>query len=275
MRLAQSILVAIPVAVLVAMPAPPGAAAELRLEGALTQGGLLQGVAGPGARVTLDGRPLRVSPEGIFVIGFGRDAPKHAVLVVTYPDGRSTRRGLAIEPRIYRVQRIEGLAPGKVSPTAEDMKRIGRETAAIRRARARDSAETWFRGGFVWPLKGRVSGVYGSQRVLNGKPRAPHMGADVAAPTGTPVQAAAAGVVSLARTGMFFTGGTVVLDHGFGVSTIYAHMSAVEVKKGQRVAQGTRIGRVGATGRVTGPHLHWGASWFNTRLDPALLAGPM
>ncbi len=253
----------------------PVHAQDLILEGAVSQGGLVQGVTRPGARVTLDGRKIRVSREGVFVIGFGRDAPRHATLTVRYPDGGSKTRRLDVTQRKYRVQRIDGLPRRKVTPPPEALARIRAEAAMIREARARDTDETWFRDGFVWPARGPISGVYGSRRILNGAPRRPHAGVDVAAPTGTPVFAAAAGVVSLARTAMFFTGGTVMIDHGFGVSTIYAHMSAVEATKGQPVAKGARIGRIGATGRVTGAHLHWGASWFCVRLDPALLVGPM
>lgn len=257
------------------LPAAPASAVELGLTGDFTQGGLVQGVAAPGARVALDGRAVRVSEDGVFVIGFGRDAKPEARLAVTWPDGRVERRTLAIEERKWRIQRIDGLPPRQVTPSAEDMKRIRADGAAIREARARDSAATWFQGGFDWPVTGRISGVFGSQRILNGKKRSPHSGTDVAAPKGTPVGAAAEGVVSLAESGMYFTGGTVVIDHGHGLSTVYAHLSAVEVRAGQRVAKGERIGRVGATGRVTGAHLHWGAHWFGTALDPALLAGPM
>lgn len=255
--------------------AVPAGAGEVRLEGDLVQGGLVLGTAKPGARVALDGRSLRVGTDGGFVFGLGRDAGKRAKLTVTFADGSSETRTLDIRQRKYSVQRIDGLPPKKVTPGPEELKRIRADGALIKRARARDNALAGFRRGFMWPSRGRISGVYGSQRVLNGAPRSPHAGTDVAAKTGTPILAAAGGVVSLARTGMFFTGGTVMIDHGFGISTIYAHMSAVEVKEGQEVERGARIGAVGATGRVTGAHLHWGLSWFSTRLDPALVVGPM
>jgi murein DD-endopeptidase MepM/ murein hydrolase activator NlpD len=258
-----------------ALAIAPLYAQEIALDGAVSQGGLVQGTVRPGARVTLDGREIRVSREGVFVIGFGRDAPRHATLRVTDPDGVSKTRRVEVGQRKYKVQRIDGLPGGKVTPPPEALSRIRTEGAMIRSARGRDTDETWFRGGFTWPAKGRISGIYGSRRILNGKPRRPHAGVDVAAPTGDPVVAAGRGVVSLARTDLFFTGGTVMIDHGFGVSTIYAHMSAVDVKEGARVEKGARIGRIGATGRVTGAHLHWGASWFGVRLDPALLVGPM
>ncbi len=248
---------------------------RVKLTGAPVQGGLVKGMATPGAAVALDGRALRVGPGGVFVIGFGRDAGRKATLTVSYADGTVETKTLAVRQRKYRIQRIDGLPPGKVTPGPEQLKQIRSESALIRRARKLDSGGTGFSRGFIWPSWGRISGIYGSQRILNGKPRAPHAGVDVAAKTGTPVVAAADGVVSLARTGMFFTGGTVMIDHGFGVGTIYAHMSAVDVKTGQKIKRGARIGAIGATGRVTGPHLHWGLSWFDTRLDPALITGPM
>ena len=250
-------------------------AAQLHITGELVQGGLVMGKALPGARVRLGGRALLVAGDGTFVFGLGRDAPATVTLTVTIPGGSAETRTLRIRQRKYKVQRIDGLPPAKVEPSPEDMQRIRADGALIRAARARKTARTWFQGGFSWPVVGPVSGVFGSRRILNGKPRRPHSGTDVAAPAGTTVRAPAAAVVAMARTGMFFTGGTVVLDHGMGVSTIYAHMSEVLVRDGQKVARGEPIGRVGATGRVTGAHLHWGASWFQTRLDPQLLAGPM
>jgi murein DD-endopeptidase MepM/ murein hydrolase activator NlpD len=250
-------------------------AAQLHITGELVQGGLVMGKAVPGASVSLDGRALLVAGDGTFVFGLGRDAPARVTLTMISPGGRSETRNFVVRQRKYKVQRIDGLPPGKVEPSPQDMQRIRADGALIRAARARKTGRTWFQDGFAWPVVGRVSGVFGSLRILNGKPRQPHSGTDVAAPKGTPVLAPAAAVVAMARTGMFFTGGTVVLDHGMGVNTIYAHMSKVLVRDGQKVARGEPIGRVGATGRVTGAHLHWGASWFQTRLDPELLAGPM
>ncbi|MFQ5972971.1 MAG: M23 family metallopeptidase, partial [Alphaproteobacteria bacterium] len=167
------------------------------------------------------------------------------------------------------------LPPRKVTPSEEDLARIRREAARIQAARARDSAEGWFLDGFRWPVRGRLTGVYGSQRILNGEPRAPHLGVDIAAPRGTPVHAAARGFVALAEADLFFTGGTVVLDHGHGVSTIYSHLDTLEVSAGVVVEQGQRLGTVGSTGRSTGPHLDWRVNWFQVRLDPVLVAGPM
>jgi len=251
------------------------AAEDLQLEGRLVQGGLVLGKTLPGTRVELDGHELRVGRDGRFVIGFGRDAEHLARLEVRLPDGRIMRRTLAIERRDYLVQRIEGLPPHQVAPSEQDLARIRADAERIGRARRRDSDLAGFGETAIWPVPGPVSGVFGSQRILNGEPRSPHRGVDVAAAAGTPVGAMARGVVSLAETGMFFTGGTVMIDHGHGVHSVYAHLAEVRVREGQRLEQGDVLGTVGATGRATGPHLHWGVYWFDEAVDPALLVGPM
>ncbi len=252
----------------------PGAQ-ELRLEGRLIQGGLIQGVTEPDAEVLFEGRTIRVSDAGQFLIGFGRDETGPFELEVRHPNGVITRRSLAIEAREYDIQRIDGLPQNMVSPDPETLDRIQREGAVIAAARARDSAEPRFAGGFVWPAIGPISGVYGSQRILNGEPKRPHFGVDVAGPVGTPVTAPAVGIVVLAEDDLYYTGGTVMLDHGHGLTSIFLHMSEVTVRLDQRVAQGDLIGRIGASGRVTGPHLDWRMNLFKTRLDPQLLVGPM
>jgi murein DD-endopeptidase MepM/ murein hydrolase activator NlpD len=251
------------------------AASELHLEGALVQGGLVRGQAAPGSRVLLDGRQLRLSEDGWFVFGFDRDAPATAELTIQGPDGREDRRRLEVGARRYRIQRIDGLPPREVTPSAEDLARIQADAGLIEAAKRRDGDGRGFTEAAAWPALGRVSGTYGSQRVLNGEPRAPHRGLDVAAPAGTPVLAMAGGVVSLAETAMYYTGGTVMIDHGHGMHSVYAHLRDVLVEVGQEVAQGQALGTVGATGRATGPHLHWGVYWFERALDPALLVGPM
>ena len=254
---------------------PGGLASELHLKGELIQGGLVRGQVAPGSAVWLDGRELRVSPEGQFVFGLGRDARPRAELMVRHPDGREDRRTLDIAARIYQVQRIDGLPPRQVTPSEQDLARIEGEAALLEMAKSRNSAGLGFTQEVTWPARGRVSGIYGSQRILNGEPRAPHRGIDVAAPAGSPVAAMADGIVSLAEPDLYFTGGTVVIDHGHGLHSIYAHMREVLVEVGQSVAQGAPLGTVGATGRATGPHLHWGVYWFDEALDPALLVGPM
>ncbi len=250
-------------------------AAELHMSGNFTQGGLVHGQAAPGAEVTFEGRKVRVSETGRFIIGFGRDAPPNAVLETFWPEGRVEMRHLVIAPRKYEIQRIDGLPPKMVTPPEEVRARIRQENAQIARARAVDLAEPRFGSGFVWPVIGPISGVFGSQRVLNGKPRRPHYGVDIAAPAGTPVRAPADGVVAIAHADMYYTGGTVLLDHGHGLTSVYSHLKEVSVSEGQRVAQGDVIGAVGATGRATGAHLDWRVNWFDQRLDPALLVPPM
>ncbi len=253
----------------------PAVAEAPRLEGDATQGGMMVGRVAPGSHVHLDGKSVRVGPQGRFVIGFGRDFGSAAVLVVRSPGGGKHRRVLEIVPRNYPVQRIDGLAPKMVTPDAEVLKRIRREAKAIGKIRRLDTAETWFAAGFVWPVRGPISGVFGSQRILNGKPRRPHYGVDIAAPRGTPVTAPAPGRVALAEADLYFTGGTVMLDHGHGVSSVFSHLDRVSVTVGQVLRRGEALGTVGASGRATGPHLDWRVNWFAQRLDPALLAGPM
>jgi len=253
----------------------PLAAHEIALEGPLIQGGLVIGATEPDALVRFDGRAIRVSADGVFLIGFGRDEKGPLTIEVRHADGGVTTKRLIIEPREYQLQRIDGLPAKMVTPDPEALARIQREGAWITAVRAKDSPEPLFAGGFTWPVRGPISGVYGSQRILNGIPKRPHFGIDVAAPEGSSVSAPADGVVALAETDLYYTGGTVMLDHGHGLTSVYSHMSAVTVRLGQRVSQGDIIGRVGATGRVTGAHLDWRINLFKTRLDPALLVGPM
>jgi murein DD-endopeptidase MepM/ murein hydrolase activator NlpD len=196
-------------------------------------------------------------------------------LVAIFPDGRSTTQEIKLEPRDYDVQRINGLPPLMVTPDSTLMTRIKAELAKIRGARATDSDALAFETPLEWPVTGPISGVYGSQRILNGEPRAPHLGVDIAAPSGTPIKAAAAGTVTLAEPDLYFTGGTVIIDHGYGLSSIYQHMSRLDVTVGDAVQQDDVIGAIGATGRVTGAHLHWGVNWYQTAIDPQLVAGPM
>ncbi len=248
---------------------------ELIISGEATQGGLVHGRISPGAQVWYEGRQLRVSQRGEFVIGFGRNESPLTKLDIRYPGGAREQRQLNVAQREYDMQRIDGLPPRKVEPTAKDLVRIRQEAVLIKTARRRDSAHTDFLLGFTWPVVGQISGVYGSQRVLNGKPKRPHYGVDVAARAGTPVAAPASGVVSLVHRDMHFTGGTIIIDHGHGLSSVFSHLSEVHVQERQRVVRGEIIAKVGATGRATGPHLHWGMNWFERRLDPQLLAGPM
>ncbi|GMQ95575.1 MAG: M23 family metallopeptidase [Gammaproteobacteria bacterium] len=250
-------------------------AGTLKLDGESIQGALLIGRTDPGTVVKIDGNAVRVSDGGVFLLGFGRDAPAKARLDAIFPDGSRTHRDLQVRQRSYELQRIDGLPPHKVSPSEADMVRIRMETAMVKKARTRDDPREDFLGGFVWPVRGRISGVYGSQRILNGEPRRPHFGIDIAAPTGTIVRAPADGVVTLTHNGMFFSGVTLIVDHGHGLSSTFMHLNAILVKEGERVRQGDPIAEVGATGRVTGPHVDWRINLFSNRLDPQRLAGPM
>ncbi|MFO7715423.1 M23 family metallopeptidase [Desulfosarcina sp.] len=253
----------------------PFAAQALTLEGHLVQGGMAIGRVDPAVHVRFEQRSVRVSPEGLFVIGFSRDAKTASEIELQHTDGSVERHPITIQKRTYKIQRIEGLPPSKVSPSPEDLERIGKEIARVKAVRKTNDPRTDFAQTFIWPVVGRISGIYGSQRILNGSPKRPHYGVDIAAPTGTPVKAPADGVVTLTHDDMFYSGGTLIVDHGHGLSTVYMHLHKIMVQEGQRVGQGDVIAQVGATGRVTGPHLHWGMNWFDIRLDPALLVPPM
>jgi murein DD-endopeptidase MepM/ murein hydrolase activator NlpD len=243
--------------------------------GRFVQGGLVVGHVPPGSQVTVAGQSARVSDRGEFLVGLARDATGKVAIVATAPDGTVERSEAAIEPRQWDIQRIDGLPESQVTPPEADLARIRAEAALVRAARDRNSALTGFREGFDWPVTGPISGIFGSQRILNGEPRAFHNGVDVAAPPGSVVHAPAAGVVVLTHPGMFFNGKTVMIDHGHGLTSVYIHMSDIAVANGQRVERGDPIGKVGATGRATGPHLHWGVNLFDVPLDPALLVPPM
>ena len=239
------------------------------------QGSLMLEQAAPGSHVTLDGKALRVGRDGHFVFGIGRNAGPSATLVITAPDGKETRREIKIAKRSYEIDRVEGVPEETVSPTPEDLARVKSDAQRVAAARTRDSDESGWLEKFIWPATGRISGIYGSQRILNGHPFAPHIGIDIAAPAGTPIRAPAAGIVTLADPDQFLTGGTVLIDHGHGVNSVYAHLQVITVQVGQRVEQGDIIGQLGMTGRATGPNLHWGVHWFATGVDPAFLVPPM
>lgn len=250
-------------------------AQALELDGAMEQGALVRGKVAPGTRLHLDGRALRTTPEGVFVFGFDRDAKTSAVLTEQSPEGHKTRHVLQVAPRSYDIQRVTGVPQRTVEPPAADLERIRAEQKLVVRARAVDSDRLDFAGVFEWPLLGRISGVYGSQRFYNGVAGRPHYGVDVAAPTGTPVRAPAAATVTLAHPDMFFSGGTLIMDHGYGVSSTFMHLSRVLVKEGETVQAGQVVAEVGASGRATGPHLDWRINWFDARVDPQRLAPPM
>ena len=250
------------------------AQAEVELEGEIVQGGLLFGSAPPGSRVTLDDEALMVSSEGKFVLGFSRDDKATQMLRVTLPNGESWEKSLTPESREFDIQHIDGLPPEQVTPPPEVLKRIRDEARLTRIARERRDARTEWLDGWIWPVSGPITGVYGSQRILNGVPRNPHWGLDIAAPTGTPVKAPAGGIVSLTHPDMYFSGGTIFIDHGHGLVSAFLHLSKILVEDGERIEQGEIIGEVGATGRATGPHLDWRMNIGDVRVDPYLLLPP-
>lgn len=250
-------------------------AGDVELAGSMQQGGMLIGKVLPGSQVSLDGVSVMVADDGTFAIGFDRDADSHAELVVTATSGEAIRQSLTISPRDYKIQRIEGIAKKIMSPSESSLKRIRSESAEVRQARAQLLPRLDFSGEFQWPLIGPISGVYGSQRVYNGVPKRPHYGVDVAAPTGTPVSTPAPGLVTLAHPDMFYSGGTLIIDHGHGVSSTLMHLSKVLVSVGDEVVPGDIVAEVGSGGRATGPHLDWRMNWLKTRIDPQLLVQPM
>lgn len=251
------------------------ASPRTELPASTTTGALVIGRTEPGSRVTFAGRSLRVADDGSFLFGIGRDVAGKAEIDVRYRDGSTHRLSIPITPLTYAIERVNGLPESTVNPNPALAERIGREQAQVAKARERDDDRQDYRFGFIWPNTGRISGVYGSQRILNGTPKNPHYGVDIAVGTGTPIHAPARGIVSFVATDLYLTGGTVLIDHGHGLSSVFVHMSRIDVKPEQRIEQGAVIGAVGATGRATGPHLHWGMNWFDTRLDPQLVVGPM
>ncbi|GAA4353658.1 M23 family metallopeptidase [Kangiella taiwanensis] len=246
----------------------------LSLKGDFTQGGLVVGQAVKGSEVTFDDKSLELTPEGYFVFGFHRDMPETATLTIKKGEQEEVQK-LFVRKRDYNIERIDGLPPSKVNPMKpEVLKRIRKEGSLVAKARANTSKDEFFMQDFIWPAKGRLSGFYGSQRVLNGEPKRPHYGVDVAAPTGTTVVAPADGTVRLAYDDMFYSGGTLIIDHGYGVSSTFIHLNSIDVEEGQKVKQGDKIATIGETGRATGPHLDWRINWYSSRLDPQLLVPP-
>jgi len=270
-----------------AAPSPHGTGAKVAptklvplgsfsFSGPATQGGLVSGQAPAGiTALSLDGKPIPIAPDGRFLVGFGRDAGPRAVLAGRAADGRTVTREIVVAPRSWDIQSLPTLAKG-TTPTPEFLARRKIETAQISAARAVRSAVEGWRQHFRWPVEGRISGVYGSQRIYAGEPGAPHSGVDIARPTGTPVVSPADGVVVLAAAAPFtLEGNLLIVDHGLGLNSAFLHLSRIDVKVGDRVRQGQPVGAIGATGRATGPHLHWAMMWQDQRIDPQPLAGPM
>jgi len=247
------------------------------LQGDAIQGGLLWGTISGVANLIFDEREVPLLPDGRFVLGLGRDMPSTARLLISAEE--SCEQEITVMQRNYPLQNISGVPQQTVTPSEAHLERIRMEREKVRAAKAlrlaRDDGLNALQSGFRWPVTGRISGVYGSQRIYNGAPGSPHYGVDVARPEGTPVTAPAAGEVTLAEPDLFYSGGTVILDHGYGLSSSFLHLSEVSVAVGDRLQPGDLLGAIGATGRATGPHLDWRMSWFNQRIDPQLLVPPM
>jgi len=253
-----------------AIDATPGEA-RIVFPASVQQGAMVIGRVPPGSRVEVGGRRLRVTGYGTVVFGIGRDAGSPARITVTPPGGGERTVEIAVSARDWPLQRVDGVPPRTVEPPPEVATRIRREQALVAAARVEDRPLTGFAQHFAWPVEGRISGRFGRARIYNGKPGAPHSGMDIAAPQGTAIRAPADGVVTLAEPDLYITGGTVLIDHGHGIGSNFLHMSRLDVQAGDPVKQGQVIGAVGATGRATGPHLHWGMTWFDVRIDPQLV----
>lgn len=266
------------------MARPGGAPAAQRvvdyrfaLAGRPTQGGYLTGQLPAGAtNLRLDGQAVRLDGAR-FALGFGRDAPGLAVLDATAADGTLLRQVLRIEPREWAIERIPSLSV-RQEANPEYERRRAMEVPQVQAGKRAGAVSNGWTQTFRWPAAGRISGIYGSQRILGGVPRTPHAGVDIAAPAGTPFVAPADGVVTLARGPFLLEGNILMLDHGHGLVSSFLHLSAFDVQEGQRVRQGDVLGRIGTTGRSTGPHLHWALSLMrgdtDTRLDAELLVPP-
>lgn len=246
------------------------AQAEINISGQIQQGGLVVGKAHADSQVLLNDKPLKVSKQGDYAFGFSRDDNKTYQLVVKESNGEIYQKTLIPAKREYKIQRIEGIKKAIMNPNKKAVNRSKEDNVKIRAARAISSNLTAFATGFIPPINGTITGVYGSQRFYNGIPKTPHYGLDYAGKTGDPVKAPADGTVLLWVPDMFFSGGTMIIDHGHGISSTFLHLSKSYVKKGDVVKQGDVVAAVGASGRATGPHLDWRINWHGVRLDPAL-----
>ncbi len=247
--------------------------AQITLTNAAVQGGLVFGRADTAkiAQLSLDGTVVALTTAGDFVLGFGREASASEAITITLKDGGTISQTIAVRQRRYKTERVNGLPPKTVELSPNDEIRRKGEVAQIVEARNVDSDQTGWQQHFVWPAKGPLGGTYGSLRIRNGVPGSPHGGVDIKQPTGTPVKAPASGVVRLAGPDYLLEGGLVIIDHGHGLFSDFMHLSRLDVKVGDAVVQGQLIGAVGATGRATGPHLHWGMKWHEARIDPQLV----
>ena len=239
----------------------------IEFKGKFLQGHFIVGITEPNAEIIVGKKGVKVSKDGYFVFGIDRDR-KFDISITKIINGKKEVITKQILKRKYNIQRIDGLEESKVTPPESVYKRIKKENNKIGEARAINSDLPFFKNQFIVPVEGIISGVYGSQRILNGKPKWPHYGIDIAAKQGTMIKSSGSGVVTMAEDDLYYTGGTIIMDHGHGISTIYSHLETVMVSVGDEINQGDIIGTVGSTGRSTGPHLDFRVNWFQTRLDP-------
>ena len=242
----------------------------IEFKGKFLQGHYIVGKTDQSAKIIIDKKEVKVSKDGYFVFGLDRDR-KFDLIITKIINGKKEIITKQVLKRKYNIQRIDGLDEKKVTPPESVYKRIKEENNKIGKARAINSDLPFFKNQFIMPVEGIISGVYGSQRILNGKPRWPHYGIDIAAKQGTMIKSSGSGVVTMAEDDLYYTGGTIIMDHGHGISTIYSHLETVMVSVGDKINQGDIIGTVGSTGRSTGPHLDFRVNWFQTRLDPMSL----
>ena len=245
----------------------PNSLNAIEFKGKFLQGHYIIGITDPSAKIIIDKKKVNVSKDGYFVFGLDRDR-KFDISITKILNGKKDIIIKKVLKRKYRIQRIDGLPESKVTPPESVYKRIKEENNKIGEARSINSNLPFFKDQFIMPVEGIISGVYGSQRILNGKPKWPHYGIDIAAKQGTMIKSSATGVVTMAEEDLYYTGGTIIMDHGHGISTIYSHLETVIVSIGDKINQGDIIGTVGSTGRSTGPHLDFRINWFQTRLDP-------
>ena len=239
----------------------------VEFNGKFIQGHFIVGLTEIKSKIFIDDKEIKVSKDGYFVFGIDRDR-KFDLIITKIINGKKEKITKKIYKRKYQIQRIDGLDEKKVTPPEEVYNRIKNENNKIGKARSINSDLVFFKNQFIMPVKGIVTGVYGSQRILNGKPKWPHYGIDIAAKKGTKIKSSGSGVVTMAEKDLYYTGGTIIMDHGHGISTIYSHLEKVMVNVGDEIKQGEVIGTVGSTGRSTGPHLDFRVNWFQTRLDP-------
>ena len=242
----------------------------LNIEGAFIQGSILFGKTKPNSKIFFNDKKIFVNNEGDFLLGISRDEKKENLLILEIGN-KVEKYNINIIPRKYKIQKIDGLPKNKVTPNQKELKRIKKESKLINKYKNIFLDKTLYKSGFVWPVEGKITGEYGSQRILNGQPRRPHFGTDIVAPLGSRIIAPSDAIVVFTFEDTFFNGKMIILNHGLGLNSIYSHLNKIYVREGDKIKQGDLLAEVGSTGRVTGPHLHWGISIFNTAIDPEKL----